>query len=52
MELFNSLFRETQQLLENSEPKVWPYRPGEEWKDIGNLWAAYKDGINERLGRY
>jgi hypothetical protein len=22
------------------------------WKDIGNLWSAYKDGINERLGCY
>ena len=27
-------------------------RRGYRWKDIGNLWAAYKDGINERLGRY
>lgn len=27
-------------------------RRGYGWKDIGNLWAAYKDGINERLGRY
>ena len=27
-------------------------RRGYGWKDIGNLWSAYKDGINERLGRY
>ena len=27
-------------------------RKGYGWKDIGNLWAAYKDGINERLGCY
>lgn len=27
-------------------------RKGYGWKDIGNLWSAYKDGINERLGCY
>ena len=27
-------------------------RRGYSWKDIGNLWSAYKDGINERLGCY
>ena len=50
MELFNSLFRETQQLLENSEPKVWPYRPGEEWKDIGNSELVLQKDAAFELG--
>ena len=27
-------------------------RRGYSWQDIRNLWLAYKDGINDRLGRY
>ena len=27
-------------------------RRGYSWKDMTNLWLAYKDGINERLGKY
>ena len=50
MELFNSLFRETRQLLENSEPKVWPYRPGEEWKDIGNSELVLQKDAAFELG--
>ena len=50
MELFNSLFRETQQLLENSEPRVWPYRPGEEWKDIGNSELVLQKDAAYELG--
>ena len=54
MELFNSLFKDTQTLLEGSAAKVWPYRPGEEWKDIGNSElvlqkdAAYELGASGR----
>ncbi|MBQ3480765.1 MAG: carbon monoxide dehydrogenase [Oscillospiraceae bacterium] len=54
MELFNSLFKDTQTLLDASVPKVWPYRPGDEWKDIGNSElvlqkdAAYELGASGR----
>ena len=50
MELFNSLFKETQALLDNSEPKVWPYRPGEEWKDIGNSELVLQKDAAYELG--
>ena len=54
MELFNSLIRDTQALLDKGAPKVWTYRPGDEWKDIGNSElvlqkdAAYELGASGR----
>lgn len=29
-----------------------PFSKGWTWSDVGRLWRAYKDGINERLGKY
>ena len=54
MELFNSLFKDTQALLDRSVPKVWPYRPDEGWKEIGSSElvlqkdAAYELGASGR----
>ena len=54
MELYNSLIKDTQALLEKGTPKVWPYRPGSEWKDIGSSElvlqkdAAYELGASGR----
>ena len=52
MELFNSLISDTRALLENGSPKVWTYRPGDEWKEIPNSElvlqkdAAYEMGAS------
>ena len=54
MELYNSLIKDTQALLEKGAPKVWPYKPGGEWKDIGSSElvlqkdAAYELGASGR----
>jgi len=54
MELYNSLIKDTQALLEKGTPKIWPYRPGSEWKDIGSSElvlqkdAAYELGASGR----
>ena len=54
MELYNSLIKETQELLDKGRPQVWPYRPGDEWKDIGTSElvlqkdAAYELGASGR----
>ncbi len=50
MELYNSLFKETQALLENGAPKVWPYRPGSEWKDIGSSELVLQKDAAYELG--
>lgn len=36
MELYNSLIKESKSLLEKGSPKVWDYKKGDAWKDIGS----------------
>ena len=54
MELYNALIKDTLGLLESGSPRVWPYRPGEEWKDLGQSElvlqkdAAYELGASGR----
>ena len=50
MELYNSLIKDTQALLEKGTPKVWPYRPGGEWKDIGSSELVLQKDAAFELG--
>ena len=50
MELYNSLIKETQALLDKGTPQVWPYRPGDEWKDIGNSELVLQKDAAFELG--
>ena len=50
MELYNSLIRDTQALLESGAPKAWPYRPGSEWKDIGSSELVLQKDAAFELG--
>ena len=50
MELYNSLIKDTRALLENKAPKVWPYRPGSEWKDIGSSELVLQKDAAYELG--
>ena len=48
MELFNSLIKDTQTLLEQGSPKVWPYSERDCWTDIGsNELVLQKDAAFE-----
>ncbi len=50
MELYNSLIKETQALLDKGRPQVWPYRPGDEWKDIGTSELVLQKDAAFELG--
>lgn len=48
MELFNSLIRETEDILKAGCAKIWPYSPESVWKDIGaNELVLQKDAAYE-----
>jgi len=50
MELFNGLIKETQGLLEHGSPKEWTYRPGSEWKDLGQSELVLQKDAAFELG--
>ena len=50
MELYNNLIKETKMLLDGSAPTVWSYRPGDEWKDIGNSELVLQKDAAYELG--
>lgn len=50
MELYNSLIKDTQELLGKGRPQVWPYRPGDEWKDIGTSELVLQKDAAFELG--
>ena len=50
MELYNSLIKDTQELLDKGRPQVWPYRPGDEWKDIGTSELVLQKDAAFELG--
>ena len=50
MELYNSLIKDTKALLEKGAPKVWAYRPGDEWKDIGSSELVLQKDAAYELG--
>ena len=50
MELFNSLIHDTLDLLDAGRPKVWPYRPGMEWTDLGQSELVLQKDAAYELG--
>ena len=50
MELFNGLIKETLGLLEHGSPREWAYRPGDEWKDLGQSELVLQKDAAFELG--
>ena len=50
MELFNSLIRETNALLDKGSPKAWDYSPDDTWKDIGSSELVLQKDAAFELG--
>ena len=50
MELYNSLIKESNSLLEKGSPRVWEYRPGDAWKDIGSSELVLQKDAAFELG--
>ena len=50
MELYNSLIKESNSLLEKGRPRVWEYRPGDAWKDIGSSELVLQKDAAFELG--
>ena len=50
MELFNSLFRDTQALLEKGSPRVWDYSERDCWIDIGSSELVLQKDAAYELG--
>ena len=50
MELFNSLIRETQALLEHGTPRIWPYSERDCWHDIGSSELVLQKDAAYELG--
>ena len=50
MELFNSLIRETNALLDKGSPKAWDYSPDDTWKDIGSSELVLQKDAAYELG--
>ena len=50
MEPYNSLIKESNSLLEKGSPRVWEYRPGDAWKDIGSSELVLQKDAAFELG--
>ena len=50
MELYNSLIKESNSLLEKGRPRGWEYRPGDAWKDIGSSELVLQKDAAYELG--
>lgn len=50
MELYNSLIKESNSLLEKGSPRVWEYRSGDAWKDIGSSELVLQKDAAYELG--
>ena len=50
MELYNSLIKESNSLLEKGRPRVWDYSPGDAWKDIGSSELVLQKDAAYELG--
>ena len=50
MELYNSLIKESNSLLEKGRPRVWEYSPGDAWKDIGSSEMVLQKDAAYELG--
>ena len=50
MELYNSLIKESNSLLDKGSPRAWEYRPGDAWKDIGSSELVLQKDAAFELG--
>ena len=50
MELYNSLIKDSNALLEKGSPKVWDYKAGEAWKYIGSSELVLQKDAAYELG--
>ena len=50
MELYYSLIKESNSLLEKGRPRVWEYSPGDAWKDIGSSELVLQKDAAYELG--
>ena len=50
MELYNSLIKESNSLLDKGSPRAWEYRPGDAWKDIGSSELVLQKDAAYELG--
>ena len=50
MELYNSLIKDTQALLENGQPKVWEYSEKDCWTDLGSSELVMQRDAAYELG--
>ena len=50
MELYNALIKETLGLLEKGSPRTWDYRPGDEWRDLGQSELVLQKDAAFELG--
>ena len=50
MELYNSLIKDSNALREKGSPKVWDYKAGEAWKDIGSSELVLQKDAAYELG--
>ena len=50
MELYNSLIKESNSLLDKGSPRGWEYRPGDAWKDIGSSELVLQKDAAFELG--
>lgn len=50
MELYNSLIKETEALVEGQPKKVWEYAPGNSWKDLGSSELVLQKDAAFELG--
>ena len=50
MELYNSLIKDSRALLEKGSPRVWDYKSGDEWIDIGSSELVLQKDAAFELG--
>lgn len=50
MELYNTLIRDTQSLIEKGSPKTWEYTPSKAWHDIGSSELVLQKDAAFELG--
>ena len=50
MELYNSIFKSTEEILSKSSPKVWDYAPNKAWPDLGSAELVLQSDAAYELG--
>ena len=50
MELYNALIEHTNELLAKGSPKVWPYKAGKAWPDLGSAELVLQSDAAYELG--